>query len=64
MEGDEVESIEKIKTKIYERLRISGTPLSPPEVIREQTHIGVIDLSKSTMQLLKNESKILQNFAQ
>lgn len=64
MEGDEEESIEKIKTKIYERLQISGKPLDPPELIREQTHIGVIDLSKSTMQLLKNESKILQNFAQ
>lgn len=61
--GDE-ESFERIKNKIYERLKMSGKPLDAPEMVREPIHIGYIDLSKSTIQLLKNESKILQKFAQ
>lgn len=60
----EENSIESVQQKMYERLKMNGTPLDPPELVKEPIHIGQIDLSKSTLQLLRNESKILQNFAQ
>jgi ectopic P granules protein 5 len=60
---EEVENIEKIKKKIFNRLKLSGNPLLAPEVVRLQIHIGSVDLSTSTFQLLRNESKILQKFA-
>lgn len=60
----DLNQIDQIKLKLFERLKLNGKPLSPPELMKEKTHIGQIDSSKSTLQLLRNESKILQNFAQ
>lgn len=57
-------SNESVKEKMFERLKLNGTPLSPPELVKEPIHIGPVDTSKSTLQLLRNESKILQKFAQ
>lgn len=57
------ESVENIKDKIVKRLKLCEKPLDPPELVKELIHIGSVDLSKSTFQLLKNESKILRNFA-
>lgn len=62
--NNELESIENVKEKMYRRLKMNGKPLDPPELIKEPVHIGSIDLSKSTLQLLRNESRILQKFAQ
>lgn len=53
-----------VKEKMFDRLKLNGKPLDPPDLIKESVHIGPIDLSKSTLQLLRNESRILQNFAQ
>lgn len=61
---EEPESAESVKEKMFERLKLNGKPLEPPELIREPVHIGSVDSSKSTLQLLRNESKILQRFAQ
>lgn len=58
------ESIENVKEKMFERLKLNGKPLDPPAFVKEPVHIGRVDSSKSTLQLLRNESKILQNFAQ
>lgn len=63
-ETDEENTVESIQLKILERIKLSGKPLDAPELVKEQIHIGSVDLSKSTYQLLKNESKILKNFAQ
>lgn len=60
---EENKKSENIKRKIFDRLKVYGKPLEPPELIREPPYIGSIDLTKSTLQLLRNESKILQNFA-
>jgi hypothetical protein len=54
---------ENIKQKIFERLKVYEKPLEVPELIREPPFIGSIDLTRSTLQLLRNESKLLQNFA-
>lgn len=60
----DLESDETVKTKLFERLKLNGKPLDPPELIREPVHIGLVDASMSTLLLLRSESKILQNFAQ
>lgn len=61
---DDQLSDESVKRKLFDRLNLSGKPLDPPEIIKEPVHIGSIDVSKSTLQLLRNESKILRDFAQ
>lgn len=61
---DEPDEVGNVKEKMFGRLKLNGTPLDPPDLIKEQVHIGYIDSSKSTLQLLRNESKILQRFAQ
>lgn len=60
----DIQSIENVKENIFDRLKMNGKPLEAPEVVKVPVHIGPVDSSKSTLQLLRNESKILQNFAQ
>lgn len=62
--NEEPETVEKVKERLFERLKLNGKPLDPPELTKEPVHIGRVDSSKSTLQLLRNESKILQKFAQ
>lgn len=61
---DNAQNDDCVKEKMFDRLKLNGKPLDPPDLIKESVHIGPIDLSKSTLQLLRNESRILQNFAQ
>lgn len=61
---DEPESAEAVKKKMFDRLKMNGKPLDPPELLKEPLHIGPVDSSKSTLQLLRKESKTLQKFAQ
>lgn len=58
------DSTENTKKKMIERLKLHGNPLNPPELIKEPVHMGLVDSSNSTLQLLRNESKVLQKFAQ
>lgn len=58
------QSSESVKEKMFERLKLNAKPLEAPELEKVSVHIGHVDSSKSTLQLLQNESKILQNFAQ
>jgi ectopic P granules protein 5 len=60
----ESESIDNVKEKMIERIKMNGKPLEAPELVKISVHIGPVDSSKSTLQLLRNESRILQNFAQ
>ncbi|CRK89101.1 CLUMA_CG002515, isoform A, partial [Clunio marinus] len=55
--------IDQVKEKLFTRLKMIGRPLDPPELVKENVHMGRVDSSKSTLQLLRNESRILQNFA-
>lgn len=61
---NDLKSTEKIKQNIFARLSLDSTPLPPPELVKEQIHIGQVDSSKHTLKLLRSESKILQTFAQ
>lgn len=58
------QSIVSVKEKMFERLKMNGKALEAPELEKIPMHIGSVDSSKSTLQLLRNESKTLQNFAQ
>lgn len=62
--NDDNDSVDSVKEKMFDRLKLNGKPLDPPKLVREPVHIGRVDSSKSTLQLLRNESRILQDFAQ
>lgn len=62
--NEDVDCIDTVKEKMFERLKMNGKPLDPPEFIKVPVHMGLVDSSKSTLQLLRNESRTLQNFAQ
>jgi ectopic P granules protein 5 len=53
-----------VTEKMFVRLGMNGKPMPAPEVEKVSVHIGAVDSSKSTLQLLRNESKTLQDFAQ
>ena len=57
-------TMENVKESMFARLKMNGKPLDAPELEKISVHIGSVDSSKSTLQLLRNESKTLQNFAQ
>ena len=57
-------SVEDVKEKMFARLKMNGKPLDTPELLKVPVHIGSVDSSKSTLQLLRVESNILQKFAQ
>lgn len=61
---DSPSGIESVKEKMFHRFKMNAKPLDPPELVKHPVHIGAIDSSKATLQLLRSESKVLQRFAQ
>lgn len=57
------DTTEKVKARVFERLKMYNTPQPPPDLFKKKPFIGQIDVSKSTLFLLRTESKILSSFA-
>lgn len=64
-EEQKVESQEIIVQRICNRLKQSEkTSQPPPELVRKAVYMGKIDLSKDTLRLFRDETKILKKSAQ
>ncbi|CAG9807355.1 unnamed protein product [Chironomus riparius] len=60
----ECDSIQEIANKMCERLKSSGKLTKPPpEFVRKSLYMGKIDLSKDTLKLFRNETKLLRKCA-
>lgn len=64
-ENQKCENIQEITKKICDRLKSSGKSVKQaPEFTRKPLFMGKIDLSKDTLKLFRNETKVLRKYAQ